>query len=344
MTLTNLYDYDLPEDLIAQEPLKERDMSKMLLIDRRTAELSHHCVRDLPSILDEGDLLVMNNTKVVRSRLRGIKSTGGKIEALFVEEVEPGVWRALLKSSRRPGIGSKFSLANGEVAAAVAEEGEKGEAFLRIESKKSMPEIFAIHGSTPLPPYIKRESQSAREELDQERYQTVYAETPGAVAAPTAGLHFTPTLLRRLEGGGVRRTTLTLHVGPGTFRPVSSEHLEDHVMDSERFELSGAAATDINNCSGRRIAVGSTSVRTLETIYAERGGIEACSGRSGLYIYPPYEFKVVDAMLTNFHLPCSTLLMMVCAFAGNNLVMRAYREAVEHRYRFYSYGDCMLII
>lgn len=344
MTLTRIYDYDLPEDLIAQEPLSERDRSRMLLIDRRTSSISHRNVRDLPAILSVGDLLIMNNTKVVRSRLRGAKTSGGKLDVLFIEEVEQGLWRTLIKSSRRPRRGSNFSLANGEVVATVVKEGVRGEALLRVESQRPMNEVFDEHGSTPLPPYIKRDGDSVREELDQERYQTIYADTPGAVAAPTAGLHFTQNLLQTLQGRGVNRANLTLHVGPGTFRPVSAEHLEDHVMDSERFSLSIDSASDIRNCTGRRIAVGSTSVRTLETIYAERGCIEPYSGRSSLYIYPPYDFKVVDAMLTNFHLPCSTLLMMVCAFAGHDLVMRAYREAVERKYRFYSYGDCMLII
>ena len=342
--LTSQFDYDLPERLIAQEPVRKRDISRMMVIDRKRRSVSHSTVKMLPDILASGDLLVTNDTKVVPARVSGRKKTGGGLEILFVEELSPNEWEVLIKASRRPKPGVPFEIADGMGEAEILEDGEMGRAIIAVRSSVSMDEIFASAGSTPLPPYIKRSAGDSRGGMDAERYQTVYAEQPGAVAAPTAGLHFTQDLFSRLKRKGIGNTRITLHVGPGTFRPVSCEHLEEHVMDAERYKIPQDAATAINACVGRRVAVGSTSVRTLETVAAERGAVVPCEGRSRLFVYPPYKFIVVDAMLTNFHLPRSTLLMMVCAFGGQELIMRAYREAVEKEYRFYSYGDCMLIL
>lgn len=342
MTLTSQYSYDLPEDLIAQQPMEKRDSSRMMLVDRSASTISHHHARDLPDLLAEGDLLVANDTKVVPARLYGRKRTGGRLELLFIEKVSDQRWTVLLRASRRPRPGEVFEIANGAASASIVAEGEMGRALIDVSAEQSVEEIMEKHGNAPLPPYIRRANGNL--ESDRARYQTIYAARPGAVAAPTAGLHFTPELFARLQSRGIERTSITLHVGPGTFRPVSSEHLEDHVMDSERYEISDRAAAAINGRAGRCVAVGSTSVRTLETVYRRSGAIEPACGRSELYIYPPYQFGIVDAMMTNFHLPRSTLLMMVCALGGTELVMEAYRQAVAERYRFYSYGDCMLII
>lgn len=344
MLLSSKFDYDLPERLIAQTPVERRDTSRMMCIDRKTGRIYHCLVNELPDILDGGDLLVKNDTKVVPARIEGVKPTGGKVELLFVEELRTNVWEVLMRASRKPKPGTSVVIGNGVAEAEVLEHGERGRATIRVKSEKDLGEILNTMGSTPLPPYIKRASADSSQNMDSERYQTVYAREPGAVAAPTAGLHFTPKLFSELEERGVDNVSITLHVGPGTFRPVSSEYLEDHVMDEERYEISPEAADRIAHCKGRCVAIGSTSVRTLETVALEKGRIEACKGRSDLYIYPPFEFKAVDAMLTNFHLPRSTLLMMVCAFGGYELVMEAYQRAIEEQYRFYSYGDCMLIL
>jgi len=344
-TRTSDFDYELPEELIAQQPAKRRDMARLMLIDRQRQRITHRRVADLPDLLAADDLLVINDTKVVPARIHGKKKTGGKIELLFIEEVEPDVWEVLMKASRRPRPGQEFEIGEGLAKAKMIRDGAMGHALIEVSSAKPVLEILRAAGSPPLPPYIKRtDADKEKERLDSERYQTVYAQKPGAVAAPTAGLHFTPRLFERLESKGVARTSITLHVGPGTFRPVSSDYVEEHRMDAERYELSPEAAAEINNRQGRCLAVGSTSVRTLETVADHEGRVQAAQGRSGIFIYPPYEFKLVEAMLTNFHLPRSTLLMMVCAFGGRDLIMRAYAEAVAEKYRFYSYGDCMLIL
>jgi S-adenosylmethionine:tRNA ribosyltransferase-isomerase len=342
MVLTRKYSYELPEELIAQVPSERRDMSRMMLVDRAAGTISHHRSRDIADILSSGDLLVTNDTKVIPARVSGRKRSGGGLELLFVEELAPSVWSVLMRASRRPKPGEPFEFAAGQATARILEEHGRGEALIEVDSELPVLELLELHGSAPLPPYIKR--ADGEQEGDRERYQTIYAATPGAVAAPTAGLHFTPELFDALQKRGVERCSITLHVGPGTFRPVSSDHIEDHVMDSERYEIAAETAAKINGRRGRCVAVGSTSVRTLETACSDQGSILPGSGRSELYIYPPYRFKVVDAMLTNFHLPCSTLLMMVCALGGEDLIMEAYRTAVAEQYRFYSYGDCMLII
>lgn len=343
--LASDFDYSLPEHLIAQEPADRRDLSRMMVVYRESESIEHHLFEDIGMFLQRGDLLARNDTKVVPARLEGRKETGGRVELLFVEEIEKGVWEVLLKASRRPKPGGMIRVANDRAKLRMLEDGENGYAKVALESSSfSTLEILERYGSTPLPPYIKRSENDQRSELDRNRYQTVYARSPGAVAAPTAGLHFTPEIFARLKAKGVESANITLHVGPGTFKPVSTEHVEEHSMDSERYEISSAAARTIQSCDGKVVALGSTSVRTLETVAHENGEIVACSGRSGLFIYPPFQFKAVDAILTNFHLPRSTLLMMISAFGGRDLIMRAYREAVKQEYRFYSYGDCMLIL
>lgn len=343
---TSHFEYILPSEQIAQEPAARRDASRLLVLDRARARWEHKKFTDLPDYLAAGDLLVTNDTRVIPARLLGTKAaTGGSVELLLVEEVEPGLWETLMKASRRPRPGSVILLCDGRARAEVLALGEQGRARVRISSGEPFADLLDTHGITPLPPYIHRGVESRSPE-DRERYQTVYARVPGAVAAPTAGLHFTEALFHQLDQQGVQRSAITLHVGPGTFRPVSADKVEDHVMDAERYVIPDAAAAEIaaaKQRGGRVVAVGSTVTRTLEAA-GRSGPVHAGTGRTDLFIRSPYAFQVVDALLTNFHLPCSTLLMMVCAFAGYDLTMAAYREAVEQKYRFFSYGDGMLIV
>lgn len=344
--------YSLPPELIAQQPAPERTQARMMLVQRASGTFQHHQVAELPVLLRSGDLLVVNDTRVIPARLYGRKASGGRAEILLVEETAPDIWEALLRASR-PKPGLLLELAEGQVQAEVlagSANGGKGEGrvTLRLQHERPLSEIIATAGVVPLPPYIKRTPADTRAQaLDRERYQTVYACNPGAVAAPTAGLHFTKELLVELARRGIRHTVLTLHVGPGTFQPVRAVEVEQHRMEAERYTVPEVTARLIRETranQGRVVAVGSTVVRALETVAAEHGSVRAASGRSNLFIYPPYTFRVVDALLTNFHLPESTLLMMVSAFAGYELIRRAYQEAIRQRYRFYSYGDCMLII
>jgi S-adenosylmethionine:tRNA ribosyltransferase-isomerase len=346
---TSLFDYELPPDLIAAHPPARRDQSRMLVVHRGNGTLEHRRFSDLPGYLRASDLLVVNDTRVIPARVFGRKTaSGGKVELLLLEEVRPGTWDILLHCSRRPKIGSLMTLGDGQAVAVLLSDGEKGRATVRIESERPWLEVLEEIGEPPLPPYVLGARGGAGVESgDRERYQTVYARDPGAVAAPTAGLHFTPDMLEGLEKQGVGRAAVTLHVGLGTFRPVDAENLQEHRMEPERYTVTGEAAHRIESAratGGRIVAVGSTTVRTLETVAAEHGRVVASSGRSSLFIYPPYTFKAVDVLLTNFHLPKSTLIMMVCALGGTELILRAYREAVKERYRFYSYGDCMLIL
>lgn len=341
------FDFELPLELIAQHPAQRREQSRMLVVRRRDGALEHRHFFDLPQYLSKGDLLVVNNTRVIPARLFGRKpGTGGKVEILLLEEIRPGTWDILLHASRRPKIGSIITLGEGQAVAVLLSDGAKGRATIKIESERPWQDVLEEIGEPPLPPYIKR-SDVRDWRSDRERYQTVYAKYPGAVAAPTAGLHFTEEIFQTLEKQGVGRAEVTLHVGLGTFRPVEVENVEDHRMEPERYAVSEETVrriAEIKAAGGRVVAVGSTSVRTLESVAAEHGRLVRCSGRSSLFIHPPYSFKVVDAMLTNFHLPQSTLIMMICALAGRELILRAYEEAVKERYRFYSYGDCMLIL
>lgn len=347
---TSDFSYDLPPELIAQEPARERPASRMLVLDRAGETLEHRSFRDLPAFLGAGDLLVLNDTRVLPARLLGRKEgTGGKVELLLLEETEPDRWDVLLRTSRRPPVGSRIELAAGRAVAVLLDDsGDRGRATIRVESKEPFLDLLEEAGEPPLPPYIRRsEAEAATRRADRERYQTVYARVPGAVAAPTAGLHFTGDLLDQLRAGGVEVGALTLHVGLGTFRPVTADTVENHLMEEERYHVPEDLADRVRAVrarKGRIVAVGSTSVRTLETAAAPDGTVIPGRGRSGLFIHPPFTFRVIDAMLTNFHLPCSTLLMMISAFAGRERVLAAYREAVAKQYRFYSYGDCMLIL
>jgi len=341
---TDLFNYDLPSELIAQHPPERRELARMLVLHRSTGNIEHKTITDIVDYLQAPDVLVLNNTKVIPARVFGHKaSSGGKVELLLLDEASPGEWKVLMKTSRRPKVGDELILCSGKATGMMLYDGEQGEAVLRIESERPLMEVLDEEGVPPLPPYIARKEQTREQiEADKVRYQTVYASRPGAAAAPTAGLHFTPDLLRKLEDKGVKKAELTLHVGLGTFRPVSAELITDHEMHHEHYAISSGAAETINaarQSGGRVVAVGSTSVRTLESVVP----LHAAEGSTNIYIYPPYGFKNVDAILTNFHLPKSTLLMMMSAFAGRELMLEAYRIAVQEKYRFFSYGDCMLI-
>ena len=345
------FDFELPPERIAQEPAARRDGSRMMVLDRAAGTVEHRRFADLPELLRAPDVLVVNDTRVIPARLFGRKAkpgTGGRVEFLLLEEVGPGTWDALMRCRRRPAVGEAVDLGEGLATATVLEEGELGRVKIRVESELPWLEVLDRIGQTPLPPYIQRKDAGAeRVEADKSRYQTVFAREPGAVAAPTAGLHFTPEVLGRLEEKGVGRATVTLHVGIGTFRPVAVENVEEHRMDFERWRIPPEAAASVaaaKAAGGRVVAVGTTSVRTLESAAARPEGFGAGQGRTDLFIYPPYRFRAVDALVTNFHLPKSTLIMMISAFAGREFVLEAYREAIREGYRFYSYGDCMLIL
>ncbi len=355
---TRDFDYDLPPELIAQQPLPQRDRARMLTLDRTTGAVEHRTVRDLPALLQAGDLMVVNDTRVIPARLFGHKTaTGGRVETLLIEPADGNRWHAWCKTSGRTRVGDSYSLASDRIAARIEHVFKDGsvEMSLAVEPDASLAAVLETEGVTPLPPYIKRlptaadgsRDARAHDGADRQRYQTVYARAPGAVAAPTAGLHFTPALLASLEHSGVRRAAVTLHVGPGTFKPVASDRIDQHVMESERYEVPEDTAVlieETRRAGGRILAVGSTTVRTLEHVAAaNQGRVVAGSGRVSLFIRPGFQFRVTDMMLTNFHLPRSTLLMMIAALAGRERVLAAYREAVAQQYRFYSYGDCMLI-
>jgi S-adenosylmethionine:tRNA ribosyltransferase-isomerase len=334
------FDYDLPQSLIAQEPGPERDRSRLLILDRRTGTMDHRVFADLIEHLRGSDVLVLNNTRVFPCRLLTQKAGGGEAEVFLLEEVGLNLWHALVRGSLGPG--KRVALVEGIEAEIVGKDGA-GVATVRFHGVPDIRARLDDIGSTPLPPYIKRQPDAQ----DRDRYQTVYAAREGAVAAPTAGLHFTERLLGMMQDRGVEVVMVTLHVGPGTFQPVRTSNITDHRLLPERYEITAAAAVAINRAKaeGRRIiAVGSTCVRTLETVAQEDGSIRPGTGNSGLFIYPGYAFRVVDGMITNFHLPRSTLLMLATAFGGYEQVMAAYRTAVMRRYRFYSYGDAMCIL
>ncbi len=348
------YTYVLPEDRIAQKPCERRDASRLLRLDRHTGAVSHHVFGDLPEFIMPGDVLVINDTKVIPGRLLGRKDTGGKVEVLILSYADslatqkhPGEFfcTCLVKCSKKPHMGSILYFDAGLRAEVLAPEGDHFR--IKFVCDGDFNEILNRIGKVPLPPYIHRDTgDSATSITDSADYQTIYASAKGAIAAPTAGFHFTPELMRRLKEKDVQVVALTLHVGYGTFIPVRVSDIREHRMHHESFSLSADAAATINNAraTGRRIiAVGTTSVRTLEYCADADGTLAACTGNCDLFIYPGYRFKVVDAMITNFHLPKSTLLMLVSAFAGRRHILDAYAEAVSAGYRFYSYGDAMLI-
>jgi len=322
---TRDYDYALPEALIARRPLERRQDSRMMVLHRAERRIEHRSFSDFPSYLREADLVVLNDTKVIPAR---VFSDDGRIEMLFLEQAAVNVWKCMVKPGRKMKMGAVISA--GGVPGRVVEIFESGERLIAFDSAVDLEKA----GHLPIPPYLGRESDTE----DTERYQTVYAQTPGAIAAPTAGLHFTPEIL-----GGIPHAFVTLHVGAGTFKPVQVEEITGHRMHSERYAVSGSAAGAIH-AARRVVAVGTTTVRVLESCMKRDGKIVAQENATDIFIYPPYEFRITGAMLTNFHLPKSTLLMLVSAFAGREFVMDAYAEAIREGYRFYSYGDCMLIV
>lgn len=343
MTLTTEdFDFYLPDELIAQTPLENRDQSRMLVLDPNTGAVEDKHFYDIIDELNPGDALVMNDTRVLPARLHGVKTeTGGHLEVLLLHNTEGNVWETLVKPARRAKVGTKIDFGDGLLQATIVEELEHGGRMIEFSYDGVFLEILEQLGEMPLPPYIKERLE------EQDRYQTVYAKENGSAAAPTAGLHYTPELMQKIEEKGVKIVYVTLHVGLGTFRPVSVDQLEDHEMHSEFYRLTPEAAQTLNevrDAGGKIVAVGTTSIRTLETIGTKfNGEIKPDSGWTNIFIYPGYEFKVVDAFNTNFHLPKSTLVMLVSAFAGRENVLHAYQHAVEEGYRFFSFGDAMFV-
>jgi len=364
------FDYNLPKELIAQYPAEKRDESRLLVLHKNTEAIEHKIFKDMEKYLNQGDMLVLNNTKVLPAQIIGRKETGGKVKALILGIRHPapqgcgasradgtphhkdagqtgqgGEYEVLLKPARGCNVGSKIIFGDGKLKAEVARI-ENGRRFLKFDCNGNLEKVLGRLGEMPLPPYIKRQVTDS----DTERYQTVYASKNGAVAAPTAGLHFTKSLLEDISKKRVDVEYVTLHVGYGTFKPVSSENIIEHKMEKEYFEIENKIIEKLNNKSGKVIAVGTTSVRVLESFYAYVGTAhcavptESYKGWTDLFIYPGYKFKTVDALLTNFHLPKTTLLMLASAFCGREFLFKAYEEAIKERYRFYSYGDAMLII
>jgi len=338
------FDYDLPEELIAQQPLAERDASRMLIVDRNTQSWRDSSFREFQSELKPNDVVVVNNSRVIPARLLGRrKESGGRVEIFLVRELEPLMWEALVRPGARLRLGSRVVFGNGELEAELLDEPGSELRRVRFESNGSFDSVLSQVGSTPLPPYIKRPEGALR--ADDERYQTVYSKPRGAIAAPTAGLHFSPALLAKLHEQN-QLVEITLHVGYGTFEPVRVDEVSEHEVSSERFEIQDEAAHRINLArakGGSVIAVGTTTTRALESASTDNGEIAAGQSEARLTIKPGYRFRIVDALLTNFHLPRSSLLILVSTFAGRELILQAYKHAVEQHYRFYSYGDCMLI-
>ena len=332
--------YDLPQELIAQTPLEHRDASRLLCLDKTTGEIRHRIFRELPDLLREGDCLVMNDSRVIPARLFGTRPTGGSVEVVLLRDLGGGEWECLTRPGRKTPPGTEITFGGGELTAVVTRAEADGNKVLRFRYEGIFLELLEKLGQMPLPPYIKEKLD------DPERYQTVYAKDPGSAAAPTAGLHFTRELLEEIENRGVKTCRVTLHVGLGTFRPVKEENIEDHPMHSEFCIVPEETAETVNRThaeGGRVIAVGTTSCRTLESFAGSDGILRAGSGWTDIFIYPGYRFKATDALITNFHLPESTLIMLVSALAGRENILNAYRRAVELRYRFFSFGDAMFI-
>ncbi|MCI9675326.1 MAG: tRNA preQ1(34) S-adenosylmethionine ribosyltransferase-isomerase QueA [Lachnospiraceae bacterium] len=333
--------FDLPQELIAQDPLEDRSSSRLLILNRESGEISHHVFREIIDYLNPGDCLVLNNTKVIPARLLGEREgTGAHVEVLLLKRREDDIWETLVKPGKKCRPGTRLVFGDGLLKAQVLETVEEGNRLIRFEYEGIFEEVLDRLGEMPLPPYITHKLQ------DKNRYQTVYAKYEGSAAAPTAGLHFTEELLRRIEEKGVKTAYVTLHVGLGTFRPVKEENVLEHHMHSEFYQVSEETARTINEVKergGRVICVGTTSCRTVESASDENGQVLSGSGNTQIFIYPGYRFKVLDALITNFHLPESTLVMLVSALAGRERVLDAYEEAVRERYRFFSFGDAMYI-
>ncbi len=334
--------FDLPQELIAQDPLEDRSSSRLLHLNKETGEVSHHIFKEVPNFLKPGDCLVLNNTKVIPARLYGTKiETGAVVEFLLLKRLEGDVWETLVKPGKKAREGMRFTFGDGSLQAEIVGIAEEGKRLVHFEYEGIWEELLDRLGEMPLPPYITHKLQ------DKNRYQTVYAKYEGSAAAPTAGLHFTNELLDDIRKMGVDVVFVTLHVGLGTFRPVKEENVLNHHMHSEYYEVSEEAANAINACKergGRVICVGTTSCRTIESVADENGRVQAKCGNTEIFIYPGYEFKVLDGLITNFHLPESTLIMLVSALAGREHVLAAYEEAIKERYRFFSFGDAMIII
>lgn len=346
MTQLSDYNYELPEELIAQEPVSRRTQSKMMLLGKAEKSIEHKHFFDIVDLLDKNDVLVLNNTKVIPARLLGQKLTGANVEIFLLKELENKQWEALVKPSKRVNSDNVIKISE-DLSVKTLIRLDGGKWLVELIYKGNIYDILKKVGHVPLPPYIERKINAEEyKKLDLKRYQTVFAKHAGSVAAPTAGLHFTKDILRKLKKKGVQICYVTLNVGLGTFKPVKCENILEHQMDSESFEISKKTAKIINDARshGKNIvAVGTTSVRTLETAFQKYGEIKACKDNSSLFIYPPYEFQVVDKLITNFHLPKSTLIMLVSAFSNREFIFEAYGEAIANKYRFYSYGDCMFI-
>ena len=339
MDLKEFY-YDLPEELIAQVPIQKRDESRLMVLDRKKQTIEHKIFKDILEYLKPGDCLVRNNTKVIPARIYGKKETGANVEFLLLNNIEGDIWEAIVRPGNKLHIGTKVSFGEGLLDAEILEVMEGGTRKVKFTYSGIFNEILDKIGLMPLPPYIHEELK------EKDRYQTVYAKYQGSAAAPTAGLHFTEELLEKIKAKGVEIANVTLHVGIGTFRPVKVEKIEEHHMHSEHYYIKKEDAEKINNAKkngGRIISVGTTSCRVLESIANENGLVQETEGDTSIFIYPGYKFKCIDALITNFHLPESTLLMLVSALAGKDYIMKAYKEAVEQKYRFFSFGDAMFI-
>lgn len=336
----SLFDYDLPKDLIAQTPLPDRDKCRLMVVDRTKRTYSHHIFSDILDYLHEGDVLVRNNTKVIPARLLGKKETGGAVEVLLLKQLDGDVWECLVGSSHNIRVGSKCFFGEGELSCECVKVKDEGLRDMRFHYKGIFLEVLEKLGRMPLPPYIKQQI------ANNDDYQTVYAKVPGSAAAPTAGFHFTPELFKRIKEKGVEVVDITLNIGLGTFRPVKVQDSDDHVMHSEVYEMDEEAAFTLNKAKSERrriIAIGTTSVRTLESVYAKYGRFIPTREATSIFIQPGYAYQAVDALITNFHLPKSTLVMLVSAFMGRRFTLECYQEAVKEKYRFFSFGDAMFI-
>ena len=338
---TSDFYFDLPDELIAQVPIKERDKSRLLVLNKEDGSIEHKVFKDIIDYLHKGDCLVLNDTRVIPARLFGVKDTGANVEFLLLKRIDKDKWQTLVKPGKRAKIGSKFTFGNGELIGEIVDLSEEGTRIIEFKYKGIFEEVLDKLGNMPLPPYITERLD------DKERYQTVYSKNKGSAAAPTAGLHFTEELLKKIKKKGIEIVYITLHVGLGTFRPVKADDIQDHIMHSEFYSVSEDSAYKINQAKkqgGRIISVGTTATRTLESVASEDGLVKAGNGWTDIFIYPGYNFKLIDSLITNFHLPESTLVMLVSALAGRENVLNAYNMAVNERYRFFSFGDAMLII